>query len=223
MLTKDQVFLLGKLKALADENRLRLCGWLSEREYNVSHLAEMLKVTEPTVSHHLSKLHGAGLVTLRSEGNQRFYRANKSGFDALKRELDQLDQLMNRAESPTSDDSWADALPESFTAADRKLLREMTFNGQLKFLPTMRTKRYRIELILRWLATMFVYDRTYTEREVNMIIANVHEDFATLRRHLVDYGYLQRERNGRTYWLAPAKDFPEYTPAPDLPDQEDQE
>lgn len=217
---KEQIYLLAKLKALADENRLRLCSLLAEREYNVSQLAEILQVTEPTISHHLAKLHGTGLVRLRTEGNQHFYRLNQNGIDELKRSLDQLDQW-NKPEAPPSDDSWIHALPPSFTPADRELLRDLTENGKLKFLPTMRTKRYRVELVLRWLATMFGYDRTYTEREVNTIIGGVHEDFATLRRHLVDYGYLNRERNGRSYWLAPADEFPEYMPTPDLPEAKD--
>jgi hypothetical protein len=42
------------------------------------------------------------------------------------------------------------------------------------------------------LAGHFEPGRTYPEREVNEILAGHSEDFATLRRYLVDYGYLAR-------------------------------
>ena len=35
--------------------------------------------------------------------------------------------------------------------------------------------------------------RVYSEREVNDVLLGVHEDFAYLRRELVNYRYLERE------------------------------
>ncbi|MBZ0305914.1 MAG: DUF2087 domain-containing protein [Anaerolineae bacterium] len=59
-------------------------------------------------------------------------------------------------------------------------------------------------VILRWLATLFEADKLYTEPEINAILKAVYEsDHVTLRRELVDYGYLRRERGGGKYWLAP--------------------
>jgi hypothetical protein len=38
---------------------------------------------------------------------------------------------------------------------------------------------------------------------VNAILKSVYEpDFVSLRRDLVDFGYLRRERGGGKYWLA---------------------
>jgi hypothetical protein len=65
----------------------------------------------------------------------------------------------------------------------------------------MRQKKKLV--ILRWLATKFQPDVLYSEREVNAIITQAHEDFATLRRDMVDFGFLRRERGGGKYWLAP--------------------
>ena len=59
-------------------------------------------------------------------------------------------------------------------------------------------------MALRWLATKFQAGVKYTEREVNAIIQTVYPaDHATLRRDLVDFGFLRRERGGGEYWLAP--------------------
>ncbi len=64
-------------KSLADETRQKImklccCQWLS-----VSEIVEHLNVTQPTVSHHLSILREAGLVEVREEGKQTFYKLNQ--------------------------------------------------------------------------------------------------------------------------------------------------
>ena len=62
-------------KALADDTRQQIMGHLCCAWLNVSDIVAALggKVNQPTVSHHLKKLHEAGLVLARQEGRQRFY------------------------------------------------------------------------------------------------------------------------------------------------------
>ena len=50
--------------------------------------------------------------------------------------------------------------------------------------------------MLERLAEAFEPGRTYSEREVNLIIADFHDDFATLRRDLVDE-HLMVRKNGQ--------------------------
>ena len=45
-------------------------------------------------------------------------------------------------------------------------------------------------MVLEELADAFEFDRRYTEKEVNLILAEYHDDFCTLRRGLVDEGLL---------------------------------
>jgi DNA-binding transcriptional ArsR family regulator len=64
-------------KAIADDTRQQImkmccCEWCS-----VGDLAAKLKVTQPTVSHHLAILRDAGLVEIRPEGKQTFYTLNQ--------------------------------------------------------------------------------------------------------------------------------------------------
>ncbi len=64
-------------KALADETRQQImkiccCQWAS-----VNEIVEHLNVTQPTVSHHLAILREAGLVNVREEGKQTFYKLNQ--------------------------------------------------------------------------------------------------------------------------------------------------
>jgi predicted transcriptional regulator len=205
--SNQQIGVLERIRALADENRLLLLSWLHQGEMNVGTLATRLNLSEPTVSHHLTKLREAGFVTLRADGTQRIYSINASGMTALKRALDQLPALVQ--EQPKSDDSWIDALPAEFSADERKQLRDMTHNGRLKQLPNLRTRRQKAYLVLRWLASRFEPDVRYSEKQVNAVLKSVHDDFASLRRYLIEFGYLRRERDGGAYWLAPADDAPD--------------
>ncbi len=64
-------------KVIADETRQKImklccCRWLS-----VNEIVEQSSVTQPTVSHHLAILREAGLVDVREEGKQTFYRLNQ--------------------------------------------------------------------------------------------------------------------------------------------------
>lgn len=196
---EGQEHLLHMLKALADESRLTLLHLLHEREHSVGDLAERIDLTEPTVSHHLARLREAGLVTLRMAGNQRFYRINARGLAAFKKLVADIEQLPP-PEPLVSDDSWIAAL--GWDAEDQQVLCEYTVNGRLTQLPA---KQKKLIVILRWLATLFQPDTLYTEPQVNAILKAAYEhDFVSLRRDLVDFGYLRRERGGGKYWLAPA-------------------
>ena len=48
------------------------------------------------------------------------------------------------------------------------------------------------------IADAFEYDRIYSEREVNIIIADFHDDFCTIRRDMVAENLLDRDSGG--YW-----------------------
>jgi len=80
-------------------------------------------------------------------------------------------------------------------AYDRKIMRDFLVDGRLKVVPSQRKKR---DVILRYLVTFFEPGRRYAEREVNEILGRVHEDYATLRRELVDTGRLERDHD--VYW-----------------------
>jgi ArsR family transcriptional regulator, arsenate/arsenite/antimonite-responsive transcriptional repressor len=84
------------IKAMADETRQRILTLLQEGEMSVNDLAEHIKLTQPTISHHLAVLRNSNLVLYRREGRQTFYRANPAcGIECCKeiRQRFKLDQL----------------------------------------------------------------------------------------------------------------------------------
>jgi DNA-binding transcriptional ArsR family regulator len=74
-----------RLRALADETRVRLLLRLKRGESNVTALSEELGVAQASVSKHLNVLRQAGLVAVRREGTQAIYAIrDKSVFELCK-------------------------------------------------------------------------------------------------------------------------------------------
>lgn len=77
-------------------------------------------------------------------------------------------------------------------------------DGRVTRWATRRNKADQ-DLILAYLAEQFDTDTEYTERDVNAILKQWHtfEDWALLRRELFERGYLNRTKDGATYWRTP--------------------
>ena len=73
-----------RLKALADEKRLRIVALLARGERCVCHLQEELDVAQPLLSFHLKKLKEAGLVTDRRDGRWVHYSLDREALDELR-------------------------------------------------------------------------------------------------------------------------------------------
>ncbi len=198
MSQQKKQMLLNFFKALADENRLTMIGLLSEQEYNVGELAALLELKEPTVSHHLSKLREVGLVNLRSVGNQRRYKLNGASLKNWKAMVMEVENINYEPPHNQRDQSWIDDLPLS--AYDKKIIKDYTIGQRLKHIPRQEKK---LVSVLRWIVMEFKPDVLYTEREVNTLLTQYDEDYARLRRELVEFGFLRRERGGGKYWLTP--------------------
>ncbi|MFN8528417.1 MAG: DUF2087 domain-containing protein [Anaerolineae bacterium] len=203
-------YLLHCFQAMSDQTRLSLLGALSQGEATLTQLSEQLSMGAQPLTNHLNKLREAGFISVRTGGTPSgastsaplLYRLNTTGIARFKRAV----QAMDFAPKPVevSDERWIDALPDSFTTEERDDLRKLTFSGKLKTIPAMQGKGYRqLLIVLRWLVTNFQPETIYTEREVNAILQPIHEDYALLRRYLVDLRYLKRDRAGSRYELAP--------------------
>jgi ArsR family transcriptional regulator, arsenate/arsenite/antimonite-responsive transcriptional repressor len=76
------------LKVLADETRLGIIQQLREQgEVCQCDFAACCTVQQPTVSHHLKVLRGAGVVEADKRGVWMYYRLNPSALEGLRRYL----------------------------------------------------------------------------------------------------------------------------------------
>ncbi len=157
-------------KVLADKSRLKILASLSKEPMYVDLLSERLGVNASTVSFHLKKLEQANIVKSRKEQYYVIYYLNK----------DKLDK--NIKEIITSISINATSLEEKEQEYYNKIIANFFKNNKLTSIPVQRKKR---EVILKELAKNFEIDKEYTEKEVNLIISEFHDDFCTLRREFI--------------------------------------
>lgn len=68
-------------------------------------------------------------------------------------------------------------------------------------LKSFSTKEKKKVVILGKIAEQFEYGKKYSEQEVNEILRLIYEDYMTIRRYLIMYGFMERTKDGRQYWL----------------------
>lgn len=71
-------------------------------------------------------------------------------------------------------------------------------SGPLKSFP-LKEKR-RVAILLH-LIKSFEPNRTYTEKQVNEILARSYQDYVLLRRCMIEYGMIDRTADGSAYWI----------------------
>ena len=183
--------LVDFFKVLGEPNRLRIVGLLAQRAYTVEQLGAALCVGVSTVSHHLTRLAGAGLVSARSESYYNLYSLKTDALsDMAKTLLAQAQPVRPESEQELSD-------------YDRKVLATFTTaDGRIKTFP-MQERKFRV--LLRHILPSFSHGVRYTEKRVNESLSKYNDDTARLRRWLVDFGYMAREGGGGKYWRVDEK------------------
>ncbi|MFZ6026380.1 MAG: DUF2087 domain-containing protein [Chloroflexota bacterium] len=173
--------LLDFFKALGDANRLKILGMLANETLAASDVAERLGLRPADAYKHLSHLEKLGLVEKATGG----YRASAAAVERKARAV--LVQSRPKAD------------PNRFEgdAEERKILNSYCNpDGTLRDIPT---KDKKLRVVLNYLLPQFSAGQRYTEKQVNETLKRYHEDYASLRRYLVDYGLMARE-NGE-YWV----------------------
>jgi hypothetical protein len=174
--TEQEVVAL--FKCLADRTRLQILRTLAREDAYVELLSERLGLAPSTISFHLKKLSDIGAVSSSKSQYYTMYALNHELFDQT-----MLSILQQESDEAAVQDErerlWREKVLRSFFGED----------GRLRTIPAQRKKRL---IVLERLAEAFEPGRTYSEREVNLIIADFHDDFCTLRREMVDERLMSR-------------------------------
>lgn len=147
------------------------------------------------------RLGGKSASTIR---NHRFQlRRRRREARALLALLEILDEHVQRGERfvrfhpalPVDDDRVM------ITEAEARQLLDKYLEGpdRDRLLRFPKKEKHKL-VILRHIAARFAPGRRYPEREVDRILGALYEDHTTLKRYLVDYRFLARERDGSEYW-----------------------
>ena len=168
---------IALFKCLADKSRIQILKSLMEEDMYVERLSERLNLTPATISFHLKKLMDAGAVKSRKEQYYTIYAINGDVFN-----VSILDILKEKSEEKS-------LLDERDEAYRRKVIESFFEYGKLKSIPAQRKKEL---IVLEEIAKSFEPGREYTEREVNIIIADFNDDFCTIRRDMISEKILTR-------------------------------
>ena len=170
---------IALFKCLADKSRIQILKSLMEEDMYVERLSERLGLTPATISFHLKKLVEAGAVKSRKEQYYTVYAINGDIFN-----VSILDILKEKSEEKSIQD-------ERDEAYRQKVIDSFFEYGKLKSIPAQRKKE---RIVLEEIAKAFEGGRDYTEREVNIIIADYNDDFCTIIRDMIAEGLLEREK-----------------------------
>ncbi|MBV7274263.1 DUF2087 domain-containing protein [Clostridiaceae bacterium UIB06] len=74
----------------------------------------------------------------------------------------------------------------------------MDDTGALKIYPSKEKKKI---IVLEEICNNFSKGKTYSEKEINRILKRIYQDYASIRRALIEYGFIERTNDCNRYWV----------------------
>jgi len=68
-------------------------------------------------------------------------------------------------------------------------------------LKTFPAKQKKKIVVLKKIVEQFETGKRYKEKELNKILKNIFEDYPTIRRYLIEYGFMERTIDCEEYWI----------------------
>ena len=172
--TPDQI-----LRALADPERLAIAGALARSAASASELAETLGLEVARVRKHLNRLSATGVIRLAPD--RRSYHLDP--------------ETLRWAAEQVGPPREAGIALGAANEDEETVLRTFFRDGRLTEVPAKEGKR---RIVLERIALEFEPGVRYEEKTVNVVVGRFFPDHATIRRYLVDEGFLSREAG--EYW-----------------------
>lgn len=174
------------LAALADSDRLKIIANLTQEGKSAEFLADELDIKQAKLMKHLALLENANLVSIYEVEGDSVYTFNQKYLETISRKV---------LSHPQQD---LDLSSIYLDKEQKKIINNyLRADGSLKMIPTQKKK---IIAISQYLCEAFKLHLDYSEKEVNAILSRYHPDTTTLRRCLIDFGFLARKRDGTRYW-----------------------
>ena len=187
------------LGLLAEEDRLRVAAAVVLGAGGTAEITAATGLPPRAVARAVARLVAGGLV----EGEDgKGYRLR-------------TEALADAARQAAGQQAGAQAEPDDLGLGDPQeaaVLRRFLVGGRLVSIPSGHAKR---RIVLDHLAGLFEPGRYYPEAEVNQLLGAYNADYATLRRHLVDEGFLERAE--QVYWRTGGTVEVDGTAEPDPP------
>lgn len=122
--------------------------------------------------------------------------------------MDMISKGSNRKLTRLDKEELCDAHKTATTIDDRYNITDkereeviknyFTENGALKSYPAKEKKKV---IVLSQIVKNFASGKKYSEKEINRILKRIHEDYVTIRRAMIEYGFLGRSNDCSSYWV----------------------
>ncbi|MCL1829944.1 MAG: DUF2087 domain-containing protein [Oscillospiraceae bacterium] len=114
----------------------------------------------------------------------------------------ELMEEKQRGQTNTKNQSIPTSVRHNTTEEESYRIIENFFSSMKPLvLKTFSSKEKKKLVILQVIAEQFEKERRYTEKEVNDILKAIYDDYVTLRRYLIEYGFMERTQDCSEYWL----------------------
>ena len=100
---------LDAFQVIGDPSRRKMLMLLSEDNMTINSLADHFDMSRPAVSKHIKILHGAGFISIKDIGRERYCTLKKDGFEELQAWISHFDQF------------WTSKLKKLETLLNKKL------------------------------------------------------------------------------------------------------
>lgn len=164
------------LRLALDPLRLAILGRAAEGQVDIDEIAAAMHVRKRDVLVAVGKLRSAGLL---------------DGDATIDRDL----LRAMAADLPSVPDPDPEITDGTWSEDERQILGRFFSRSRLTSIPSHLAKR---RVVLERLAQEFEPGLRYVEADVNFTLQLFHADYATLRRYLVDEGFLTRAEG--FYW-----------------------
>ena len=160
------------------------------------------------VYHHLKPLLTADIITEDKNAAKGTYFVQPHRVQGIIMLLagihDMIDNQFTKGEWGSEIHAGATMVDERYmtTAEEKQKIIETYFISLaplvLKEFPPKEKKKL---VILRVISEQFEAGKRYSEKEVNQVLKPIYDDHATIRRYLIEYGFMERTQNCEEYWL----------------------
>ncbi|GAA0454293.1 DUF2087 domain-containing protein [Alkalibacillus silvisoli] len=116
--------------------------------------------------------------------------------------MELLDQEQDESNSFITIHKGATMVDERYAITQEeknKVLKTYFDKGLDQPLKQFPSKEKRKIIVLQHITTKFDRDQSYTELEINQVLKPIYHDHVTLRRYLIEYGFMERSRDGKEY------------------------
>jgi len=84
---------LDAFQVIGDPSRRKMLMLLSEDNMTINSLADHFDMSRPAVSKHIKILHGAGFISIKDIGRERYCTLKKDGFEELQDWISYFDKF----------------------------------------------------------------------------------------------------------------------------------